>query len=135
MRTRATNFFLLFFLLNCVFGGRNHDLVLNVEIEALTPKGIQVTLPDSPGTTYFAFHANINDPITKSDPGTISGTVYETTEGKWVIRDLNVHLKPGDTVYYWVFVQTGRLGYRKDGRHTITGWYNLDHNFVKAISF
>lgn len=31
-----------------------------VLIEVLTPRGFQVSIPDSPGIQLFAFHGNIN---------------------------------------------------------------------------
>lgn len=40
----------------------------------------------------------------------------------WVYENLDVTLKPGDEVHYWIFAQYNRLGYRKDKQKwTVTG--------------
>lgn len=85
----------------------------DINIQALDPKGLMVSIPDSPGVQLFAFHGNVNQPIKGKEDGTINKQILAPQNGVWSFTDPTVQLKAGDTVYYWIFVQHQRLGFDK----------------------
>lgn len=96
-------------------------VIPDVTITALKPKGLIVTLPDSPGVQLFGFHANVNNPLKGKEDGSIAQESVEAENGIWKIVDKNVMLKVGDVLNYWVFVQRNRLGFdRLDQKFTIS---------------
>lgn len=68
---------------------------------------------DSPGIQLFAFHGNVNQPIKGKEDGTINRAITQAENGVWSFTDPTVQLKPGDIIYYWIFVQHQRLGFDK----------------------
>ncbi|XP_045766768.1 beta-1,3-glucan-binding protein-like [Maniola jurtina] len=86
----------------------------DVTIQALKPKGIRVSIPDSPGVTLFVFQGNVNKNIANKDVGLITGEITNPTNGRWLFEDLDVELKIGDVVNYYVFVVSDKKGYMKD---------------------
>lgn len=81
-------------------------------------------LLDAENVTFFAFHGRLNQELANGEPGEFSGEIRASEGGKWVYEKSGVDLKIGDMIHYWVFVQHGRLGYRREGaNYTITGKY------------
>lgn len=85
----------------------------DINIQAIDPKGLMVSIPDSPGIQLFAFHGNVNQPIKGKEDGTINRAITQAENGVWSFTDPTVQLKPGDIIYYWIFVQHQRLGFDK----------------------
>ncbi|XP_049779992.1 neural Wiskott-Aldrich syndrome protein-like [Schistocerca cancellata] len=83
-------------------------------IEALSPRGLRISIPDELGIELFAVHANINKPMGLLEAGQISVDITKPKAGRWVYEDRRVRLKPGDVINYWVYVQADGLGYRRD---------------------
>nr|CAD7400455.1 unnamed protein product [Timema poppensis] len=83
-------------------------------LEASCPRGLKVSIPDSPGVEVFAFHGNINKPMRDLEAGMMSRDILMPHEGLWVFKDETIKLHVGDIVYYWLFVIVHGLGYRKD---------------------
>nr|CAD7265980.1 unnamed protein product [Timema shepardi] len=91
-------------------------------LEASCPRGLKVSIPDSPGVDVFAFHGNINKPMRDLEAGMMSRDILMPHEGLWVFKDETIKLNVGDIVYYWLFVIVHGLGYRKDHQMwTVTG--------------
>ncbi|XP_069688053.1 gram-negative bacteria-binding protein 1-like isoform X2 [Periplaneta americana] len=88
--------------------------VPDATLEALHPKGLRVSIPDSPGVELFAFHGKVNEEMQSLEAGTMSQDVLRPKNGRWVFEDHRVRLKKGDIVYYWLYVKVDGLGYRKD---------------------
>ncbi|KAK4886919.1 hypothetical protein RN001_003190 [Aquatica leii] len=82
------------------------------KFEAFLPSGIRVSLPDTKGITEFFFWGNINVPMEGQDLGDIQLATYEPTDGVWLIEDMDVSLKPGDTIYYTFFVNIDGVVHR-----------------------
>ncbi|GLV44858.1 Gram-negative bacteria binding protein 3 [Carabus blaptoides fortunei] len=85
----------------------------DINIQAIDPKGLMVSIPDSPGIQLFAFHGNVNQPIKGKEDGTINKQILTAQDGVWSFTDPTIQLKAGDIVYYWIFVQHQRLGFDK----------------------
>ncbi|XP_048487824.1 beta-1,3-glucan-binding protein [Plutella xylostella] len=77
------------------------------QIEALFPRGLKVTVPDF-GFTIVTFHGNVNKTIRDIEIGSLTlcdvQTPNDTENRAWVLRDNNVKLNLGDTLYYWISV-------------------------------
>ncbi|XP_049862094.1 uncharacterized protein LOC126355748 [Schistocerca gregaria] len=85
-------------------------------IEALSPRGLRISIPDELGVELFAVHANINKPMGLLEAGQISVDITKPKAGRWVYEDRRVRLKPGDVINYWLYVQADGLGYRRTTR-------------------
>lgn len=91
-------------------------------IEALSPRGIRVSIPDEEGIELLAFHGNINKPLIDIEAGELSRDVIQKTGDRWVYLDYRPKLKVGDVIRYWLFVIKNRLGYRYDhGKFIVQG--------------
>ncbi|KAF5271106.1 hypothetical protein FQA39_LY08244 [Lamprigera yunnana] len=80
--------------------------------KAFHPSGIRVTLPDIKGVSEFFLWGNINIPMEGKDLGEIMLSTYKATDGVWVLEDMDVKLKPGDTIYYTYFININGVIYR-----------------------
>lgn len=85
-------------------------------------KGFKVSIPDEMGVEIFTFHGSINVELSASNTGALSGEIGRAKNGRWIYHNTDVKIKPGDTIYYWLFVQKSGVGYRKDGlRYAVPG--------------
>lgn len=111
---------LLFVLSACLVNAAY--VVPPATVEVLSPKGLRVSIPDSPGITLFAFHGNINEPFESLEAGQMARDVIKKRGDLWVFEDKNVRLKKGDVLYYWLYVILDGLGYQGlDRSYTVTG--------------
>lgn len=95
-------------------------------IEIYNPKGLRVSIPHDVGIELFAFHGNINEPMVNQRAGQISKNVMERIGDWWVVEDRDVVLKPGDRIYYRMFIVRSGLGYRRDnGMYVVRGTWKL----------
>ncbi|KAF5298988.1 hypothetical protein FQA39_LY11620 [Lamprigera yunnana] len=92
--------------------------VPEVRIEALSPKGLRVSIPDEEGISLFAFHGKINEEMDGREAGQFSVDVLRSKDGRWTYINKSARLKVGDVIYYWVNVDyddgNGMRGYVKD---------------------
>ncbi|XP_026762480.3 beta-1,3-glucan-binding protein-like isoform X2 [Galleria mellonella] len=79
-----------------------------VRIQAFSPRGIRVSVPDVEGITALLFDGNINKRI-MYDKGNIHGFVTTKTNGYWVLDDPTVELHSGDVINYNVLLETGKF--------------------------
>lgn len=97
-------------------------VVPKARIEVLRPKGFSVSIADHPGIQSFAFHGNLNSPMEGLENGQFSADVLKHKNGRWTFTDRKHEIKPGDILYYWLYVQKDSLGYRRDDqKHEFTG--------------
>lgn len=97
-------------------------VVPKARFEVLHPKGFAVSIPDTPGIQIFAFHGNLNSPMEGLEAGQFSADITKHKNGRWTFTDRKHEIKPGDIMYYWLYVQKDSLGYRRDDqRHEFTG--------------
>lgn len=105
---------LLFFIVVSTVTAQWSYAVPELTIEVLKSGIGRVYIPDFEGTHLFAFHGNVNEAITKTEPGTIFAEANTKTDDFWVLT-FNSPLQVGDVVHYWAFVNFNRVGYRKEG--------------------
>lgn len=99
--------------------------VPKARIEVLHPKGFSVSIPDHPGITTYSFHGNLNSPMEGLENGQFSADILKHKNGRWTFTNKKHEIKPGDVLYYWLYVQKDSLGYRRDDqKHEFTGELN-----------
>lgn len=66
----------------------------------------------------FAFHGKINEDFDGLEAGQFARDITKARDGKWTFRDGQQRFKPGDVIYYWLYVDyfdgTRTLGYRRE---------------------
>ncbi|KAF2893398.1 hypothetical protein ILUMI_12792 [Ignelater luminosus] len=99
-----------------------------IMLEATNTGKLRVSTPDLPGITSFRFKANINEYLLdpSSESGKISGKTDKKTGNSWLI-ELEYPLRIGDSVYYSAYVESGAVGYRRDGKWDV-------RNFVTEVT-
>lgn len=108
------------FILNVAFSVGY--VVPKARIEVLHPKGFSVSIPDTPGIQMFSFHGNLNSPMEGLENGQFSADILKHKSGRWTFANRKHEIKPGDILYYWLYVQKDSLGYRRDDqKHEFTG--------------
>lgn len=120
-----TKYALLFvhFALQFAFSSQVY-MVPKARIEVLHPKGFTVSIPDAQGIQLYAFHGNLNQEMDGLEAGQFSQDILKSRSGRWVFTNRKHEIKPGDILYYWLYVQKDSLGYRRDDqRHEFTGEY------------
>lgn len=89
-------------------------------IKLLNPRGFGVSIPDRTWIRRLRVMGNVNQtfvntyqvtPLVKSDAYwrrmvTMNGSVKYPKYGEWTYENRNVTLNPGDTVCYWVYIDT-----------------------------
>lgn len=96
--------------------------VPKARVEVLHPKGFSVSIADTPGIQLFAFHGNLNSPMEGLENGQFSADILKHKNGRWTFTNRKHEIKPGDVLYYWLYVQKESLGYRRDDqKHEFTG--------------
>ncbi|GAB0099495.1 Gram-negative bacteria-binding protein 2 [Sergentomyia squamirostris] len=88
------------------------------------PTGLKVYIPDEPGIKLFAFHAKINEQLEQNEVGTVNGEVLQPRNGVWTFEDGRVALKPGDKIFYWIYVQNEKLAFRLEEQQFEVTEYN-----------
>ncbi|KAK5643184.1 hypothetical protein RI129_007029 [Pyrocoelia pectoralis] len=125
-------------LLLITFAYFNNANVLKMPVptfEAYRPSGIRVTLPHVKGVSEFFFWANINVALEGKDLGEIRLSTYEKTNGLWVIEDMDVKLKPGDTIYYTFFVNVNSTVHRYERQqYTVKVSPSFNLTFISSIT-
>lgn len=54
--------------------------------------------------------------------GQFSADILKHKNGRWTFTNRKHEIKPGDTLYYWLYVQKESIGYRRDDqKHEFTG--------------
>lgn len=97
-------------------------VVPKARIEVLHPKGFTVSIPDVPGIQTFSFHGNLNSPMEGLENGQFSAEILKHKGGRWTFMNRKHEIKPGDVLYYWLYVQKDSIGYRRDNqKHEFTG--------------
>jgi hypothetical protein len=107
---------IILFLILTTFQCHGEFVIPEVTLEAYEPKGFRASIPALNGIQMFAFHGNINKPISQVDPGEYSQDYTSPTGNTWSYFNKDLKLKAGDVIHYWVFIQFLKLGYRKDNQ-------------------
>lgn len=110
--------------------------VPKARIEVLHPKGFSVSVPDHPGITTFSFHGNLNSPMEGLENGQFSADILKHRNGRWTFTNRKHEIKPGDVLYYWLYVQKDSLGYRRDDqKHEFTGIQFEFSTILRKLNF
>ncbi|XP_066246310.1 beta-1,3-glucan-binding protein-like [Euwallacea similis] len=101
------------------YGVKGQDFeVPDATVEAFSPRGLRVSIPDQEGIKLFAFHGKINEEMNGREAGRFSRDILKAKDGKWTFYDSQAKLKIGDILYYWTYVDyfdgERKLGYPKD---------------------
>lgn len=116
-------------LLLLALGTANGYEVPKARIEVFYPKGFEVSIPHEEGITLFAFHGKLNEEMEGLEAGTWSRDIVKVKDGRWIFRDRQATLKPGDVLYYWTYVIYNGLGYREDdGVYTVNAYSENSQN-------
>ncbi|KRT81459.1 hypothetical protein AMK59_5856 [Oryctes borbonicus] len=103
----------------CTAPDRSKYEVPDATVEILQPRGFRVSIPDQEGISLFAFHGKINEPFDGREAGYFARDIVSPRNGRWVFTDQGTPLKPGDIIYYWLYVDYtnkagNKLGYLKE---------------------
>lgn len=74
----------------------------------------KILFSDEPGITFVAFHGKINNEFDGNEMGDFHSESLQPENGEWVLRNDRHIFRSGDVLYYWIYVQHKRLGYRLD---------------------
>nr|XP_022910141.1 beta-1,3-glucan-binding protein 1-like [Onthophagus taurus] len=97
----------------------------DVIIQAYNPKGLRIYVEARPDIKLFVFEGKINEKIEGTAPGDISVDIKTPTDGKFSYYDGDLQLNVGDTIYYWVYVQSDKAGFtRLDRSWKVTSLLN-----------
>ncbi|KPJ15396.1 Beta-1,3-glucan-binding protein [Papilio machaon] len=120
--------FIVLLFISQIVNSQNEYKIPDVTIQALSPKGIRIFIPDNSKLSLFAFNGKINKPISQNDVGEISAEITTPKNGMWIYEDPHLELKVGDVINYYVFVVYDRAGYVKDKvRFTVTELVSPDN--------
>ncbi|XP_016989458.1 gram-negative bacteria-binding protein 3 [Drosophila rhopaloa] len=97
----------------------------DAQVRVFYPKGFEVSIPDAPGISLFAFHGKLNEEFDGLEAGQWARDIPSAKKGRWTFRDRETKLNPGETLYFWTYVIYNGLGYRQDdGVHVVTSYDN-----------
>ncbi|KAI8038529.1 hypothetical protein M5D96_008429, partial [Drosophila gunungcola] len=92
------------------------------QVRVFYPKGFEVSIPDAPGISLFAFHGKLNEEFDGLEAGQWARDIPSAKKGRWTFRDRETKLNQGDTLYFWTFA---RLGATYDDAPT-SQWYTTE---------
>lgn len=88
----------------------------------LTAKLLIYSTADERGVAYFAFHGSINKNLRTGEPGDFYENTPQKSGREWAYENSRVQLRPGDVLYFWMYVQHDEFGYHlNDQRATYPG--------------
>ncbi|KAH8355309.1 hypothetical protein KR093_010759, partial [Drosophila rubida] len=91
----------------------------NATVKVNVPRGFEVSIPDEPGISLFAFHGKLNAEMDDLGDQTWATDVVAARHGRWTYRNREQKLQPGDVLYYWITVRYNGLDYHD---------YNLEYH-------
>ncbi|EDW72596.1 uncharacterized protein Dwil_GK19304 [Drosophila willistoni] len=109
---------------NCLFlfGISYAYQVPEATIRVYSPQGFEVSIPQDPGTSLFAFHGKVNAPMNDLRDQTWAADVTQARNGRWTYINRDVRLNPGDVLYYWTTVRYHGVDHHNyNRRHNVGG--------------
>ncbi|EDW60796.1 gram-negative bacteria-binding protein 3 [Drosophila virilis] len=89
-------------------------------VKVNTPHGFEVSVPDEPGITLFAFHGKLNAEMEDLGDQTWATDVVSARNGRWTYHNRQQKLQPGDVLYYWTTVRYNGLDFHSyNQRHQV----------------
>lgn len=74
---------------------------------------------DERGIRLFAFHGALNRELSGDESGDFNYETRERSNGEWVYENHRAHLRHGDVLYFWIYVQHDHFGYRLDSQRYV----------------
>ncbi|KAH8421029.1 hypothetical protein KR222_004440 [Zaprionus bogoriensis] len=116
-------------LLLCLLLGCNSNSCHAYKVPAATvkvnsPQGFEVSVPDEPGISLFAFHGKLNEEMDDLSDQTWATDVVSARNGRWTYRNRQQKLQPGDVLYYWTTVRYNGIDYHNYNQRHVIGQAN-----------
>lgn len=90
-------------------------------VKVNSPKGFEVSIPDEPGISLFAFHGKVNEEMDDLSDQTWAADVVSSRNGRWTYRNRNHQLRPGDVLYYWTTARYHGVDYHNYNQRHVVG--------------
>ncbi|XP_030387001.1 gram-negative bacteria-binding protein 3 [Scaptodrosophila lebanonensis] len=85
--------------------------VPQARVQVNSPQGFEVSIPDVPGISLFAFHGKVNEEMDDLSDQTWAADILSARNGRWTYRNRNTKLNPGDVLYYWTTARYNGIDY------------------------
>ncbi|EDW91396.1 gram-negative bacteria-binding protein 3 [Drosophila yakuba] len=95
--------------------------VPKANVKVNSPKGFEVSIPDEPGLSLFAFHGKVNEEMDDLTDQTWAADVVSSRNGRWTYRNRNQRLQPGDVLYYWTTARYNGVDYHNYNQRHVVG--------------
>ncbi|KAH8402325.1 hypothetical protein KR009_011417, partial [Drosophila setifemur] len=86
-----------------------------------SPKGFEVSIPDAPGISLFAFHGKVNEEMDDLSDQTYAADIVSARNGRWTYRNREQRLQPGDVLYYWTTARYNGIDYHNYNQRYVVG--------------
>nr|XP_016928226.1 gram-negative bacteria-binding protein 3-like [Drosophila suzukii] len=100
-------------------------------VKVIFPIGFEVSIPDEPGISLFAFHGKVNEDIYDLSDQTWAADIIKSRNGRWTYRNGNQKLRPGDVLYYWTTARYHGIDYHNYNQEYVVSrkdFQRLDEN-------
>ncbi|XP_017003212.2 gram-negative bacteria-binding protein 3-like [Drosophila takahashii] len=108
-----------------VGGSLSYD-VPKATVKVISPIGFEVSIPDEPGISLFAFHGKVNEEIYDLSDQTWAADIVNPRNGRWTYRNRNQRLQTGDVLYYWTTARYHGVDYHNYNQEYVVGHRDLE---------
>ncbi|XP_001361165.3 gram-negative bacteria-binding protein 3 [Drosophila pseudoobscura] len=113
---------LLLLLIVALWLGRSGAYsVPKATVKVNSPKGFEVSIPDEPGITLFAFHGKLNEEMDDLSDQTWATDIVTARNGRWTYRNRSHKLQQGDVLYYWTTARYHGVDYHNYNQRYVVG--------------
>lgn len=97
------------------FGVKSMYKIPDPMIQVYNDIGFEVSIPDDDGIKLFGFHGSLNVPMNGMELGQFNEDVLQKSPitGRWTYVNKSIKLKPGDILYFWLYVYKHNMAYMK----------------------
>ncbi|KAH8254619.1 hypothetical protein KR032_011231 [Drosophila birchii] len=90
-------------------------------VKVNSPQGFEVSIPDEPGISLFAFHGKVNEEMDDLTDQTWAADIVSSRNGRWTYRNRQHRLQPGDVLYYWTTARYHGIDYHNYNQRYVVG--------------
>ncbi|XP_020806770.1 gram-negative bacteria-binding protein 3 [Drosophila serrata] len=90
-------------------------------VKVNSPQGFEVSIPDEPGISLFAFHGKVNEEMDDLSDQTWAADIVSSRNGRWTYRNRHHRLQPGDVLYYWTTARYHGIDYHNYNQRYVVG--------------
>ncbi|SPP72902.1 gram-negative bacteria-binding protein 3 [Drosophila guanche] len=112
---------LLLIIVALWLGGSGAYNVPKASVKVNSPNGFEVSIPDEPGISLFAFHGKVNEEMDDLSDQTWAADILSARNGRWTYRNRNHKLQPGDVLYYWTTARYHGVDYHNYNQRHVVG--------------